>query len=554
MKIRILRIVISVMGFCLMHTAYAQNLQTHYTYFADSTSIGVETRQRVSELLVNLEQVLNHPDISVNIPVDIVFLHPDYLGRLQFKDNVKHNARQHFVQWWNSQYENDLKILFFFIHNGSHYQLDHFEATPYVRDMQLPALVYDYINEQIINPHANEPKEAIYWGLNAVKNAFDRSYKDKLVTIAPAMLEFKYYYKGHAYSGHDYFFAEYEDFDRQGQNVTKELYFHHENNYYSVYLDDMPDRRAVAFDKFFEHPLHASLGNGNIILISDANSNSLHVHNQTGYTPYYDFDIAFNRQDILHFAGTNHSYTELPNGELNDYVSGLINARKVREIVPNNSDYMHEVETEEPLHVNKRYTIYTGTTRQTVRAQLGTPQDATPVTPKMGWSISPLWRNEFRFAQPTWCNVYASDLSNLIYGMMGPDYPVPYGKRASQIYDHFVADVDYIEISRDNFNSEEVIRNFLWTNFVNKGYPVYFSSRGNPGHIETAFPSGYVTNGANRIYFDDANCGNTLVNPGSNYLVVGAGGRTGFKSHERNAWLRNDATKIFLYLGYLKKE
>jgi hypothetical protein len=541
-----------------MHNVYTQTLQIHYTYFTDSTSIEQETRQRVAGLLVKLGEVLDHPDISTSLPIDVVFLHPDYLGSLQFKENVKHNAQQNFVQWWNSQYDNSLRLLFFFEKVGTQYQFKVFEATPAVRDMQLPDLVYNYINEQIIAPHTNEPKEAVYWGLNAVKNAFDRRFMENLVTIAPTMLEFKYYYKGYAYSGHHYYYAEYEDYSRHGQNIAKELFFLHEGVYYPVYLDEVLDRRAVVFDKFFEHPIYASLGNGNIILISETNLNSLYVQSQAGYTPFSEFNITFNRQDMLHFAGASfHSFSELPAGELKNYVTSLINSRKVKEVKPNSSDFMNDVETEELLYVNKRYAIHTGTTRQTVRSQLGTPQEATPITPKIGWSISLRWREVFHFAQPTWCNMFASDLSNLIYGKVGSDYPVPYGnsgKLASEIYDHFVAGVDYIEFSRNLDYGQGGISNFIWTNYVNKGLPVYFSSRGNPGHIETAFPSGYINNGTNRKYFDDENCGSTLVNAGSNYLVVGAGGRVGFKSYERYAWLRNDATKIFLYLGYLKKE
>lgn len=68
------------------------------------------------------------------------------------------------------------------------------------------------------------------------------------------------------------------------------------------------------------------------------------------------------------------------------------------------------------------------------------------------------------------------------------------------------------------------------------------------------WPTGYAYNASNKQYFDDVSSNTSLISPGSEFFVVGAGARTGFKSYDAYDWLRKKNTKAFIYLGFLKNE
>ena len=53
---------------------------------------------------------------------------------------------------------------------------------------QVPELVADYIQEQILRKENNDVEKIVKKGLNAVKNAFDRRFQKKLIERAPKML------------------------------------------------------------------------------------------------------------------------------------------------------------------------------------------------------------------------------------------------------------------------------------------------------------------------------------------------------------------------------
>lgn len=562
MKTRVLRASLAVVCFCIMHNVYTQTLQIHYTYFTDSTSIGQETRQRVADLLVKLGEVLDHPDISTSLPIDVVFLHPDYLGSLQFKDNAKHNAQQNFVQWWNSQYDNSLRLLFFFEKVGSQYQFKVFEATPAVRDMQLPDLVYNYINEQIIAPHTNEPKEAVYWGLNAVKNAFDRRFMERLVEWGPRLLEFSYYYKGYSYITHPYYYFEYETTSRTG-SISHPLSYYHEGNYYPVYFQGKPTQRALVFDHIIGHPLTTSLGSNNNLSISSTNSQNLYTNpSEQSYTLLSSINLNFQKENILNFEGTPYSnYDALPNGGLKTLAQYLVNSQRINTIEPNpsNQNRMH-INEGDIIRSNGSYRIYAGSINGFERnlSKIGTPVKVDSISPKMGWSVN--WWNGFSFSQPTWCNVFAMDLSYKVFGLVDGDSPVPYGdgnNNANKLNEIFKGkEIDFINITSLRVEYHQNI----WGQFINKGFPVYFSSLGllnsdgsrRSGHIETAFPSNISGNKSNKTYFNSLP-GSNVLKPSSEHLSIGAGTYTGFKSYNEFSFLNTPSSDIFVYLGYLRK-
>jgi len=566
MKTRVLRASLAVVCFCIMHNVYTQTLQIHYTYFTDSTSIGQEIRQRVADLLVKLGEVLDHPDISTSLPIDVVFLHPDYLGSLQFKDNAKHNAQQNFVQWWNSQYDNSLRLLFFFEKVGSQYQFKVFEATPAVRDMQLPDLVYNYINEQIIAPHTNEPKEAVYWGLNAVKNAFDRRFMERLVEWGPRLLEFSYYFKGYAYikPPNPYYYSEYETTSRTG-SINHPLSYYHDGNYYPVYFQGKPTQRALVFDHIIGHPLTTSLGSNNNLSISSTNSQNLYTNpSEQSYTLLSSINLNFQKENILNFEGTPYSNLDiLPNGNLKSYAESLINSKKVWridtvEVLESGKKryYMQEVEYDELINISSNYLLFSGEFKGFGRSlsKIGTSVQVDSISPRMGWSVR-YWRR-FDYAQPTWCNVYAADLSYKVFGLVDGDSPVPYGQSgigADSLLKVFSTNpTNYKQLSSaDKSNS--------WVNYINKGFPVYFVGH---GHIESGWPDNIqpeIFGIGNKRWPNELINSNRLINQNDMSFSIGAGSSVGFKNFLGYSFLSNlngkfPNTKFFLYLGYLKKE
>jgi hypothetical protein len=125
---------------------------------------------------------------------------------------------------------------------------------------------------------------------------------------------------------------------------------------------------------------------------------------------------------------------------------------------------------------------------------------------------------------------------------------VPYGKwgkSANSLFDYFNGSPHYKKLSK---NDE------IWTKYINKGYPVYFSMKnpsGRSGHIETGFPSNSKVNISNKRSFNGESSQIHLLMSGDAKYMVGAGGTVGFKSFDGYKEAFTNAATPFLALQYL---
>ena len=166
----------------------------------------------------------------------------------------------------------------------------------------------------------------------------------------------------------------------------------------------------------------------------------------------------------------------------------------------------------------------------------------------------------------TWCNKYAMELSQRVYGddPTTGKYPVPYSNdqgnecNANMLFDYFTNHNDiYINLIAENDIKD--IPAYIWK-IINQGYPVYFSWKnksGDSGHIEIGVPFSFKNLGNNRDT-DDYNTSlnnftliNSINDPNNNYKSIGAGSNVGFKTYNEYDFLNSLATP-FLYLGFLK--
>jgi hypothetical protein len=97
----------------------------------------------------------------------------------------------------------------------------------------------------------------------------------------------------------------------------------------------------------------------------------------------------------------------------------------------------------------------------------------------------------------------------------------------------------------------------IWTTYINKGYPVYFSKKvsGSHGHIETGFPAHIGKQMWNKRIFNDETSSNpNILDDSDERLMIGAGGTVGYKSYAKYQKSFTNEAKVFLALSYLSKE
>jgi hypothetical protein len=406
-------------------------------------------------------------------------------------------------------------------------------------------VVENYIQEQIMaktNTHA----EAVNDGLNALKNAYDDQFKEKLVEMGPKMLDFKYYYKGYSYIPHPYYYFEYVETSRTAELNNKLEYWNNPGQYFDLYLKDWPNRKANVFNADFGQSLIYKQ-NDNDIVLNDFKTVYVKTISEDGKGSHLfeEYPIHFQMKDLFDLENSTYSsVSEIPeNSNLGKLCDNLKNSNSIVKLkIKGSKNKRQKVKTNEPVNYKSKYALFNGNLTGVDRDNLWKPQDISKVTNKRGWGVK-FWRqSRYSKNQPPWCNVFASDLSNYIYGKVNGNYPVPYGSgnyNAEKIYNHFNSDKNYEEIK----NSESKI----WK-FINAGYPVYFITK---THIETGFPDKSKNKG-NKKYFHSSLKYN-YNNPSSNFCTIGAGTYVGYKTYKEYYFLDSDDTKKVLYLEYLKK-
>jgi hypothetical protein len=98
--------------------------------------------------------------------------------------------------------------MLFFEKQNDRYVFKNFAVTQQIEDGQIPEIIQNYIQEEIMKKQT-DIAAIIYKGINAVKNAYDRSFQQKLIERVPNMLLCRYYYKGYScISTHSYYFKD----------------------------------------------------------------------------------------------------------------------------------------------------------------------------------------------------------------------------------------------------------------------------------------------------------------------------------------------------------
>jgi hypothetical protein len=366
------------------------------------------------------------------------------------------------------------------------------------------------------------------------------------------MLQCRYYYKG--YSGintYSYYF-ENKTISRTAELQHPVSYMHQQGTIYDVYLKRWSDTQASVFDVLLGHELTLASG-------STPEINKLYAHEApSSYNLIDTQKISFDKKALFEYSQTGYSSFETLSQQKNfSFIEKLKNSKEVMMM-----DVLHygqmvlmvkEGDTV-PVSHSTLYKLIKATINGPDANHLSNGQDdaqSDSITKEQLWG-HPLWNGKC----PTWCNVFAQYLSAYIYGKVGETSIVPlvtknaegnnqyYG--ANDIFDFFNSSPHYKALEK---NGE------IWTKYINKGYPVYFSrkNKNESGHIETGFPANSGNDIWNNKVFGDSSPNINILKPSSNNLMVGAGGTVGYKSYDQYAFFTNIAIP-FIALQYLNNE
>ncbi len=523
----------------------SQTLNIYYNNTIDEKDQKQTLINDISDIKTKFGNVLDeHPDYTrSDITIDIIFLDTSMVCNLILEGS--HNAKNLLVNNWLLSHQTSPSILLYFVKRNGVYVLRSIKVSDVLLNGQIPQIVLDYIHTQIANPLSKDYKACSKATINAFRNAFNLNHKETILTEGPLMRKCTYYYKGFAYIDVKYFYTQMENISRPSY-YSDQIDYYFNSEYYPIYLTDKPDKRATVFDFLFGHSMQANIGSSYVSQIQNSNK-YVYVEQNGVHTLLTEFDLSFDINDIIAFDDEDRSTADAITdyNNLKNYAKSILESKYILILQPDesNNNEMQLVETDNLVSENTRYRIYEDVTHRIDRTNKGRPQDADIITPEIGWSVGN-WKTKFSYAQATWCNWYANDLSDL-----SGFYGIPYGKSASGILNYIQENSsEYLDLENVKLPEDVDLETYIWQYLVDNGYPVYFSSS---SHIETAFPSGSSVEKSNRRYFEDDN-GTFALDQTSNSLTIGGGGHTGFKSYNRYSWLKASNTYIYLYLGYLK--
>jgi len=551
----ILPIILMILGnHDLLSQADLVDISIQYNNEDDKKSDHAIEIEDISEKKVDFDEMLNTTEFyeSGNITLQIVFYDRTTLGPFQLKEKHKNVTAETYVTKWNAKHSNEKRILMLFVkdqHDGN-YEFTNFEVS------NLPHIfpvVKEYIQGQIM-AQSDSTAKVINDGLNALKNAYDDQFKKRLVEMGPKMMDFKYYYKGYSYIPHPYYYFEYVETSRNSELNNKLEYWHNpgqNSTYFDLYLKNWPNRKATVFNADFGQDLMYKRAEQTINLDDFETVYVKTVSEEgTGSHLFEEYPNHFQMKDLFDLENCSYSsISEIPeNSDLHELAKELSTSQSIIKMKIVESDYKEsykKVTIGNPVYYKSSYKLFRGDLKGVNRNNLWKPQDVSKVTSKMGWGVG--WNFDQNLA--TWCNVFACDLSNYIYGKVKGDYPVPYGDEgmtAKQLNSHFTSEFNnYINLreEEENYGPEKI-----W-GLIDAGYPIYFSTS---NHIETGFPDESKNTG-NKKYFNESR---RFVNnnPASRFCTIGAGSLVGYTTYKNYFFLNQKKTKVFLYLEYLKKK
>jgi hypothetical protein len=488
----------------------------------------------IKTLKAKLENVVaNNPDYrNTKIIIQITFFDPAVLGGLKLKTPHGHSAD--YIDIWKNTYIADDRMMLFFEKQGGKYIFKDFVVTDAILEGQIPDIVKNYITEQILKPE-KEISKLVYKGINAVKNAYDRRFMNKMIDNVDKLIAEKKYYKGYTYTVYEYYLLENEP----NTNILP-------YNFCDIYAQ-VPNGKIVSIHSQFSS--YRTLPN---ILSSKYNF----VYNDTlnQYVPYIpildDIYVKNNQGSFIKYTITGYTkehYVYAENG-----AKFVFNSQShVNKIIETPYVYMgwerkkiNNTWTQDLIFDSTRY--YCDQQYRVVYRK-GMFNAEEQIDTKRGVSR---WPN-FEYGQPTWCNQFARDLSKEMYGTY-----IIGSLSANNLFDTLSTSKDFASLQtiKSKKNGEDKI----WQNYIDRGFLVFYLKKnsGSSGHIETCFPNG-ISN--DKIYqkrhSDDTRYPeeNIPVSTSSyTNLFIGAGSSVGYKYSPE--WRNKIDTTPFLYLGFLKLE
>ena len=378
---------------------------------------------------------------------------------------------------------------------------------------QVPELVADYIKENILRPQNNDVEKIIKKGLNAVKNAFDRSFQQQMIDNAPPLFPQKKYYKGYAYFGFNWFnFKVNENQDKLLYDLET-LYQKDENSNYVLLPNQSVKSLLDNQNKIF------TLYNDQYLKMSETEVST------KGETIYYE------ETTLLDNSDPNKIYDSTKTVILSNV--NTFNGWEYVGKEPRTLKYSFD-NNEKSLSQQHKIKVVTGTV----------PAEG-EVDEYNGLSS---FGKRFRLNQPTWCNKFARDVTKNTYFK---NNAIMIDDGASRLNSNFKANPNKYK------NITDINKDIIWEKYINKGYLVIFSTK---DHIELGFPDNkqYLNN--RERHPDDNRYPNvSLCNQTEKIqLTIGAGATVGYKLATEWAIKINPTTgkkpDAFLYLEYLSFE
>ena len=521
--------------------------------------------------------------------VDVVYPGGSDIAGLPLKGGTpaEDNSEEIENNWFDKYFETDQTGRILFLMNNKGNKADKVYGSKFITDNQLPDIVLEYIQDQIMVP-ATSDILALKGGINAFKNAFDMRFKERLVVEGEKLLEESKYYKGYAnitvflykltslIGRSDMPVFYYKDYDKAKQINTEAI---------STFVATENPNNEVTFPVV----LYVKKGNKNLqpaTIMDYLESDKLYyygVNNEIvemdgiidsdilirtngegdSYTqlsriqhknilcsePYFDFSAAIGYINYYLRETERVTFSSIEDFTIKDYAA---KGTHYKSLVPNlkkidESDYHFKSweGTGTPLKFYEagKYCF----TQTKLEMQVAKPGD----------DLTKLnWRSYYPKLK-TWCNQYAITLSKNLYGkdLTTNDYPAPYGnglftanKQNDFFNSHSKGSRKVYEKIVNNDEDEDFLTN-LWKEYINKGYPVYFSNTGSPGHIETGVPNNGKNKG-NRMRYTKNFSFNYKIKDNANFKILGAGTYVGYKDLNNYDFIKS--CEYFIYLGYLK--
>ncbi|MDR2125341.1 MAG: hypothetical protein LBP63_00750, partial [Prevotellaceae bacterium] len=395
--------------------------------------------------------------------------------------------------------------------------------TQQIEDGQIPEVVRNYIQEEILEKQTNIT-EIVSKGINAVKNAYDRSFQNAMIAKISSLLTQKKYYKGYTYIAANWFNFEREEFP-DNEKLPYDF-----TSLYTVQIVSYPEL-VINVQPQPPNSVKSLLDNMETLFVYHSSITSAVPYKKIAETEVATMreSIYFENSDLLPNSDPFGLYSQGKDKILSD-----IYAFETWEYVKQGGSRKLEYTFEpEEKALSQKYKI------KVIQGNIPFEGEVDEIN---GFSN---WGYRFQYNQPTWCNQFARDLTYNTYKKNG--YILDSKSAAGLNADFNLQTTIYKNLPDDNDAN-------TWKLYINKGYLVFFSDN---GHIEVGFPddSHYLDKRDRHpedVRYPNASASNNPAK--TKQLTVGAGANVGYKL--ANEWAIKKADGVykaqaFLYLEYL---